>query len=92
MKGKINTKGVGQKIDKKVVERMEKDMQTEDVYIRSKKDGKVFRAKSLYAKSLIKQNKARFVITVEKAKGLGIGVMDMDKLIEYDVLKNKIVI
>lgn len=78
-------------IDKAVLERMIKDMDTEDVYVQSKKDGRISRAKSGYAKQLIKMDKARFVITVEEAKKRGITV-DHHKELEAFAESNKTII
>lgn len=81
--GKISPDDVGIDVDKAVVERMMKDINTEDVYIRDLKSGKVYMSKSLYAKRLIAKGVARFIITHKEAKKLGI-MNDQDKLKAYD--------
>lgn len=83
MKARINDitpTPTGLDIDKEVLERMMKDVETEDVYIRSTKDGRIVRAKSQYAKRLIKLDRARFVCTVEEAKEKGITIDSMAEL------------
>jgi len=83
MQGAIDPARVGLKVDKEVLERTMKDETTEDVFVLSKKDGKIYRAKSGYAKLLIRQGKAHFVGTLSFLKAEGIDVMDMDKLRAY---------
>lgn len=91
-KGVIDPTKVSMDVDKAVLERMMKDVDTEDVYIRSKKDGKIFRAKSQYAKRLIGLNRARFVMTVEEAKQRGITIDNMEELQIFDDNHKTIVI
>lgn len=83
MKANLEPPKFDMNVDKVVLERMMKDMDTEDVYVQSRKDGKVFRCKSGYAKQLIKLDKARFVITVEEAKKKGITVDHHKELQEF---------
>src|SRR5690606_16362938 len=79
-------------VDKEVLERMMKDVDTEDVYIRSKKDGKIFRAKSQYAKRLIRMDRARFIMTVDEAKEKGITIDHVAELEVFADKNNKIII
>lgn len=79
-------------VDKEVLERMMKDVDTEDVYIRSRKDGKIFRAKSQYAKRLIRMDRARFIMTVEEAKAQGITTDHIKELEVFADKNNKVII